>query len=91
MCFITNGDLVQNQKIIYKKIKEIETMQVKIISVLHEHDKKLVAKVCEKIKKYLFEKCEFDYGYYINDGDFTVPDLLYFLDQIQKEFEDEQD
>lgn len=54
---------------------------------LHEHDKELIAKVCEKIKKYLFDKCEFDYGYYINDGDFTIPDLWYFLDQIQKEFE----
>lgn len=59
------------------------------LKLLHDHDKELVAKVCEKIKKYLFEKCDFDYGYYLNEGDFTIPDLFSFLDQIQKEFEDE--
>ncbi len=51
------------------------------------HDRELVKEVCEKIRNFLLDKCEFDYGYYINDGDFTVPDLWYFLDQIQKEFE----
>ena len=54
---------------------------------LKTHDRELVKEVCEKIRNFLLDKCEFDYGYYINDGDFTVPDLWYFLDQIQKEFE----
>ena len=54
------------------------------------HDRTLVKEVCEKIRDYLLDKCDFDYGYYINDGDFSVPDLWYFLDQIQKlEGEDE--
>lgn len=60
-----------------------------ILKSLHDHDKELVAKVLERIKKYLFEKCDFDYGYYVNDGEFTISDLFNFLDQIQKEFEDE--
>lgn len=53
------------------------------------HDRELVKEVCEKIRNFLLDKCEFDYGYYINDGDFTIPDLWYFLDQLQKEYEDE--
>lgn len=35
MCFITNEDLVQNQKTIYKKIEKIEIRQVKIISLIN--------------------------------------------------------
>lgn len=35
MCFITNGDLFQNQRTIYKKIEKIEIRQVKIISMLN--------------------------------------------------------
>ena len=51
------------------------------------HDRTLVKEVCEKIRNFLLDKCDFDYGYYINDGDFSVPDLWYFLDHIQKEYE----
>ena len=58
------------------------------LKLLKDHDKELMAKVLERIKKYLFEKCDFDYGYYVNDGEFTISDLFSFLDQIQKEFED---
>ena len=54
---------------------------------IKDHDRELVRQVCEKIRDYLLDKCEFDYGYYINDGDFSVPDLWYFLDQIQKDIE----
>lgn len=52
------------------------------------HDRELVKEVCEKIRNFLLDKCEFDYGYYINDGDFTVPDLWYFLDQIDNQIND---
>lgn len=36
MCFITNGDLVENQKIMYKKIKEIEIRQTTIINIIKD-------------------------------------------------------
>ena len=36
MCFITNGDLVQNQRTMYNKIKEIEIKQSMIIAKLNE-------------------------------------------------------
>lgn len=36
MCFITNGDLVQNQRTIYTRIKEIEIKQSIIIAKLNE-------------------------------------------------------
>ena len=36
MCFTTNGDIVQNQRIIYNKIKEIEFRQLEILSVLNK-------------------------------------------------------
>lgn len=34
MCFITNGDLNNNLRIMYNKIKEIEIRQIKILEIL---------------------------------------------------------
>ena len=36
MCFTTNGDLVQNQRIMYNKIKDIEIRQIIILDKLKE-------------------------------------------------------
>ena len=36
MCFITNGDIVQNQRTMYNKIKDIEFRQREILSVLNK-------------------------------------------------------
>ena len=36
MCFITNGDIVQNQRTMYNKIKDIEFRQKEILSVLNK-------------------------------------------------------
>ncbi len=43
---------------------------------IHDHDRELVAKVLEKVKKEL-------------DGDYNQYRINYILDQIQKEVEDE--
>lgn len=45
---------------------------------LHDHDKVLVAKVLNRVKKEL-------------DGDYNQYRINYILDQIQKEFEDAED
>ena len=36
MCFITNGDLNNNLRIMYNKIKDIEIRQMKIIEILNK-------------------------------------------------------
>ena len=36
MCFITNGDLNNNLRIMYNKIKDIEIRQLKIVEMLNK-------------------------------------------------------
>ena len=36
MCFITNGDLNNNLRIMYNKIKDIEIRQMKVIEILNK-------------------------------------------------------
>ena len=36
MCFITNGDLNNNLRIMYNKIKDIEIRQIKILDILNK-------------------------------------------------------
>lgn len=41
MCFITNGDLVNNQRTMYNKIKDIENRQQQILKMLDKVISKL--------------------------------------------------
>lgn len=41
MCFITNGDLNNNLRIMYNKIKDIEIRQIKILEILSKVVSKL--------------------------------------------------
>ena len=41
MCFITNGDLNNNLRIMYNKIKDIEFRQIRILEILSKVVSKL--------------------------------------------------
>lgn len=58
------------------------------IKSLHDHDKELVEKVCDKINKAICDRCLY-FWTPDEEDEYTLFNIDKILDQIQKEFEDE--
>lgn len=91
MCFITNGDLNDNLKIMYRQIKGIEFRQIKntetldkIISKLEKDKISFCIDNLEKVKYYFCEENE--------DGDCSITkdacDVAEFIDRQIKELKE---